>query len=79
MRLRLLERGFKAIPPPEDGEEPEPDLEIEEDPEEFDREAHERDLLRQILETHKGLAIDGNWTNLPNEEEYKDPIPQTQL
>jgi len=42
-RLRLLERGFKAIPEPEEeDEEPQRDDEIEDDPEEFEREEHER-------------------------------------
>ena len=44
-RLRLLQRGFKAPPPVEQGEEPEPDAEIEDDPEEFDRTEHERELM----------------------------------
>ena len=41
-RLRLLNRGFKAIPPPEEGEEQQIDEEIENDPEDFDKEAHEK-------------------------------------
>jgi hypothetical protein len=43
----LLDRGFRPPPPvEEDGEEPPPDAEIEDDPEDFDKEAHERDILR---------------------------------
>lgn len=39
-RARLLARGFKALPPPEEeGAEPEPDPEIEEEGEGFDPEA----------------------------------------
>jgi len=62
-----LERGFKPIPPPEeppeegeDVEEP-VDPEIEEDPEEWDKEQHEKDLIRKIQEADKGLIIDGTW------------------
>jgi hypothetical protein len=65
-RRRLLDRGFKPPPPPEDeedGAEPEIPLdpEIEEDPEEFDKEQHERDLVRMVAEESKGLIIDGTW------------------
>ena len=38
-RKRLLERGFKGIPEPEEGEEKEPDTEILDDPEDFDKAA----------------------------------------
>jgi hypothetical protein len=61
-RRRLLDRGFR--PPPaveEEGEEPPPDAEIEEDPEDFDREAHERDLLKMVGPSQQGLVIDGSW------------------
>jgi hypothetical protein len=44
-RLRLIQRGFIAPPPVEQGEELEPDAEIEDDPEEFDRTEHERELM----------------------------------
>lgn len=42
---RLLARGFKPLPEVEEGEEEPVDPEIVEDPEEFDRVAHERDVL----------------------------------
>lgn len=64
-RRRLLDRGFKPPAPPEDEEEENaevpPDPEIEEDPEEFDKEQHERDLARMITDCSKGLIIDGTW------------------
>lgn len=73
-RSRLLERGFKAIPPPEEGEEPEPDLEIEEDPDEFDKEAHEKELMQALMDVSKGLIIDGNWLNRMEEPPVATPI-----
>ncbi len=45
--------------------EPPPDPEIEEDPEDFDREAHEREVLRSIFDNSKGYVIDGTWRDLP--------------
>ena len=62
-RRRLLDRGFK--PPP--GEEGEVDEEIENDPEDFDKEAHEREVMKEILDSKKGLIIDGTWRDLPEE------------
>ena len=42
-RARLLNRGFRPPPPAEEeGMEPPADPEIEDDPEDFDREGHER-------------------------------------
>lgn len=67
-RRRLLDRGFKPPQPiEEEGEEPPPDAEIEDDPEDFDKEAHERDILRQILDSSKGLIVDGTWNGFPEE------------
>jgi hypothetical protein len=37
-RLRLLNRGFRPLPPAEEGEEPPKDEEIENDPDDFDKE-----------------------------------------
>ena len=50
-RARLLNRGFRPPPPPEEegGESP-PDPEIEDDPEDFDREGHERAVMKMIYE-----------------------------
>ena len=69
-RQRLLNRGFKAPEPVEDDDEegPPPDPEIEDDPEEFDKEAHERDVLRSILDANSVLIIDGSWFDLPEDE-----------
>ena len=77
-RRRLLERGFKPLPPPEEapeeGEEVEEpvDPEIEEDPEEWDKEQHEKDLIRKIQEAEKGLIADGTWNRGWPEKLEKD-------
>jgi hypothetical protein len=48
-RRRLLNRGFKPpLPAEEEGQDPPPDPEIEDDPEDFDKEAHEKELMRLI-------------------------------
>ncbi len=61
-RQRLLDRGFRPPQPvEEEGEEPPPDPEIEEDPEDFDREAHEREVMKAVLDSCKALVIDGTW------------------
>jgi len=45
-RRRLLDRGFRPPQPTEEDEtEPPVDPEIEDDPEDFDREAHEREVM----------------------------------
>lgn len=44
-RLRLLERGFKPMPIDEETGQKEPDQEILDDPDDFDKEAHERELM----------------------------------
>mmetsp|Transcript_9737 Transcript_9737/g.9478 ORF Transcript_9737/g.9478 Transcript_9737/m.9478 type:complete len:100 (-) Transcript_9737:128-427(-) len=67
-RRRLLDRGFKPREAPEEeGMEPPPDPEIENDPEDFDLPTHERDVLKMILDSSKGLVIDGTWSDLPEE------------
>lgn len=67
-RKRLLDRGFKPLlPPEEEGMEPPPDPEIEEDPEDFDKQSHEREVMKMIFDSSKGLVIDGTWTDLPEE------------
>lgn len=65
-RRRLLDRGFRPPQPPEEeGMEPPPDPEIEEDPEDFDRESHEREVMKMIYDNTKGYIIDGTWRDLP--------------
>lgn len=66
-RSRLLNRGFRPpLPPEEEGGESPPDPEIEEDPlEDFDREGHEREVMKMIFDSSKGLIIDGNWRDIP--------------
>ena len=67
-RKRLRERGFRPPPPPEEeGEAPPPDPEIEDDPEDFNKEEHEKDLLKMIISASKGLVIDGTWNGFPEE------------
>jgi adenylate/nucleoside-diphosphate kinase len=62
-RRRLFDRGFRPpLPAEEDAEGPPPDPEIEDDPEDFDKEAHERTLMKLITDASKGLVIDGSWT-----------------
>lgn len=65
-RRRLLDRGFRPPQPPEEegGESP-PDPEIEEDPEDFEKEVHERQVMKMIYENNKGYIIDGNWRDIP--------------
>jgi len=61
-RRRLLDRGFRPPQAPEDPEDPPiPDAEIEDDPEDFDREAHERDLVKMICPSQQSLVVDGGW------------------
>lgn len=68
-RERELKRGFKPPPPEDELEEGEPwlDPELEEDPDDFDKEEHEKQLMQIILDSTKSLVIDGNWTTLPED------------
>jgi len=59
-RRKLLDRGFKPPTIDEDGNVV-PDEEG--DDEEFDKEQHEKDLMKMIMNSNKGLIIDGTWTN----------------
>lgn len=75
-RKRLLNRGFKPpLPAEEEGQDPPPDPEIEDDPEDFDKEAHEKELLKLIQDSNKGLIIDGTWNNFPEETITGAPNP----
>lgn len=67
-KQRLLARGFKAPEPVEDDAEPEPDPEIEEEAEDFDKEAHEKEVFKGIFDTKSVLVIDGDWFDLPEDE-----------
>jgi hypothetical protein len=60
-RARLLARGFR--PPVMEGDPPEaqPDLEILNDPDDFDMATHERDLVKKIVPAKEGLVMDGTW------------------
>ena len=67
-RQRLLDRGFRPPPPvEEEGEEPPPDPEIEDDPDDFDKETHERDLMKMTIASNKGLVMDGSWRDVPDD------------
>lgn len=68
-RLRLLQRGYKAMPIDEDTGLPEPDPEILDDPAEFidEIDIHEKRFMSEIIESSKSLIIDGNWTTLPED------------
>jgi len=53
-RLRLLNRGFKPLPEVEEGEDAPVDEELEEEEEGFDREAHDRDIMKTIFDASRG-------------------------
>lgn len=73
-RKRLLERGFKGIPEPEDPEaEPEVDTEIVEDPEDFDKDAQDVKDLKDVIDSKAGLIIDGSWRPKGEDAEYQLP------
>lgn len=64
----MLNRGFRPLEQPEEeGAEVAVDPEINDDPEDFDRTAHERDMFRRVLPSSKALVYDGNWTSLPED------------
>ena len=67
-RRRLLNRGFRPpLPADEETGEVPPDPEINDDPEDFDKEANEREALRSVFDRNKGLVIDGTWNGFPEE------------
>lgn len=73
-RKRLLERGFKGMPEPEDEDaEPEVDIEIVEDPEDFDKAEQDVKDLRDIISINKGLVMDGTWRPSGEDAEYAIP------
>lgn len=53
-RAWLLARGFKEPEPVEDGETPPLDPEIENDPDDFDKEAHEIEVFWSIFDPSIG-------------------------
>lgn len=66
-RRRLLARGFKAPEIDDEGVEA-PDPEIEDEAEDFDKEAYEKELIRKVFaDTSKSLLIDGTWNGFPEE------------
>lgn len=66
VRSRLLNRGFRPpLPAEEEGQAPPPDPEIEDDPEDFNKEEHEREVMKMIFDSNKGYVIDGCWRELP--------------
>ena len=66
-RRRLLDRGFRPPPPVEEGEEPQVDEEIENDPEDFVKEDHEKELIKMVCPSDKALIIDGTWDGFPDD------------
>lgn len=66
-RRRLLDRGFRPPPPVEEGEEPAVDEEIENEPEDFVKEDHEKELIKIICPSEKSLIIDGTWNGFPED------------
>lgn len=69
-RRRLLDRGFRPPIPNDDDDDdsPQPDPEIEDDPDDFDREKHEQDILKMIIDAKKGLIIDGTWNGFEEDQ-----------
>lgn len=66
-RMRLLARGFKAPEKDDEGVE-QPDPEIEDEPEDFDKEAYEKELIKKVFaDTSKSQIIDGTWNGFPEE------------
>ena len=73
-RKRLLDRGFKGIPEPENEEdEKEVDTEIIEDPEDFDKGDQDVKDIRAIIDVKSSLVIDGNWRQKGEDAEYNLP------
>lgn len=67
-RRRLLDRGFRPPQPAEEeGMEPPVDPEIEDDGPDFDRVGHELEVMKMILDSSKGLVIDGTWRDIAEE------------
>jgi hypothetical protein len=67
-RGRLLARGFKPLPPPEEeGEESPPDPEIEDDPEDFDKAEHEKAVMREVIKSDKAEVYDADWFDVPED------------
>ena len=60
-RKRLLARGFKGFPEPEDDAPPEVDEEVINDPDDFDKNEQDVSDLRAIIDNTKGIIMDGNW------------------
>lgn len=76
-RQRLLNRGYKPTDPEvladlEPGQVPE-DPELDEEAEDFDKEVHEKAVMKDLMAASRGLIIDGNWTTLP-EEAIQTPL-----
>ena len=79
-RKRLLARGFKPPPPPEEeGEAPPPDPEIEEDPEDFDKAAHEKQLFNHLLKAEEATVYDLDWFDIPEEGPSAVATPISEL
>lgn len=78
-RQRLLNRGYKAMPINEDTGEMEPDPDIVDEPEDFDKEEAGKRFMAEIFDASKGLVIDGHWTTIPEEEALETPLSELLL
>lgn len=75
-RARLLNKGF--APPSGFDEEtgkPIPDPDVENEPESFNQEENDIEVMRSIMDASKGLIIDGSWRKMneddaPNAEAF---------
>jgi hypothetical protein len=51
------------------------DVEVEEDPDDFEKAENEKELMRKVFDASKALVIDGNW-RLPNPDDVVTPIDE---
>lgn len=72
-RLRLLKRGFKAMPIDEETGKEEDDPDVVNDPDDFARGEAETKFMAELIDSKKGLVIDGHWTTLP-EDSVETPL-----
>jgi adenylate/nucleoside-diphosphate kinase len=70
---RFYRRGFKAPEFLDEDEElklpaPEEDADLQEEDPEFDREKHEREIMKEVLDGNEGYFIDANWFDIEEDK-----------